>query len=182
MQIGNVTGAAGKMLILIPVLIITAAAVAYFLTRNARTVQPNDERRFDSSNLRPLFQPTDEELRDQAADEKKQLEELRNLRETWEFEQLLLENETKFRADATNQSAAELLRVAAQGSDAVTFCRAADIVVRLWREGETSLTAQDLAELLDSHFRLLPQQERTSGGIFRLRTEIEELRRDVRGQ
>lgn len=182
MQIGNVTGAAGKMLILIPVLIITAAAVAYFLTRNARTVQPNDERRFDSSNLRPLFQPTDEEIRAFEIAEENRREAEVNRREKLELEQLLHEKEDAFRAYPTNPNAAELLRVAAQGSDADTFCRAAGIVTRLWREDQTSLTAQDLAELLDSHFRLLPQQERTSGAIFELRNEIEELRRDVRGQ
>ncbi len=182
MQIGNVAGAAGKMLILIPVLIIVAAAVAYLLTRQRNAVQPATDRRLDDSNLRPLFQPSDEELHQLEIAETNRRKAEAKLREKWEFEQLLHEKEEAFRADPTNANAAEFLRVAAHGSDAQTFAAVAAKVTQLWRENRTNLTARDLADLLDSHFRLLPQLERTSGRIFELRTEIEELRRDVRGQ
>jgi hypothetical protein len=76
----------------------------------------------------------------------------------------------------------ELLFLAAQSENAKIFSEVSESVLNLWRENRIeNLTAHDLADLLDSHFRILPQQERTSGAIFWLKKEIERLRAEVRG-
>jgi len=72
--------------------------------------------------------------------------------------------------------------LASESENAKIFSEISENVIKLWRENRIeNLEARDLADLLDSHFRTLPQQERTSGELFWLREEIENLRREVRG-
>ena len=153
-----------------------------FLTRERQALPPaKDPRRFDVPPVyHSIFEPTDEEIRALETEEKRQLtanqaEETRliaeqNLAEIYDYRKV-------WRESPDARTTAELLRRAAENGNAAVFAEIAESVIKLSRENEiNNLSARDLAELLDSHFRLLPQQERTSGAIFRLKEEIAELR------
>jgi hypothetical protein len=135
-----------------------------------------------AENYRPLFQPTDEDIRQFKAEEKAQLaakladdgrrisEEklvnLEKLRQTW--------------LESPNKTATiELLYSASQTENSEAYLETVEIVLEAWQTGNISdLTADDLAHLLDSHFWLLPTHERTPGVSFRIQQEIAGLRRE----
>ena len=87
------------------------------------------------------------------------------------------EFEKNWRVLPDRKKTIELLFLASQSENAKTFSEISENVIKLWRENRIkNLSASDLADLLDSHFRTLPQQERTSGIGFWLKEEVKNLR------
>ncbi|MBK8813616.1 MAG: hypothetical protein IPN69_23195 [Acidobacteria bacterium] len=168
------------MLILITILIIAATAV-FLATRKRKLTGSESTNNLEAANYRPLFQPTDEELRAFENDETRRANDASAAVEKQEFEARLAASEAVWRDEPTAGNTAEFLRLATTGESSDIFIAATKKIIQFWQENRTVITARDLADLLDSHFRLLPQQERTSGEIFDLRTQIDELRREVRG-
>ncbi len=167
------------------VIIVGSAAVAgfsFYLKRRTKRLQTENPRQFidEPPPYRPLFAPTDDEIRAlekaesaeaaaKAADEArlltaKKLQAVRDFQEIW--------------ANESNKlNTVGLLRLAAVTENAGIFSETAEKVIEFWREKKiTNLTANDLADLLDSHLGTLPQQERTAGAVFWLRQEIMSLR------
>ena len=74
------------------------------------------------------------------------------------------------------QNTIELLSLAAQYGKADVFSDTADEIITTFRKnGITGLSARQLAKLLESHYRLLPATEQSSGELFLLKQDIAEL-------
>lgn len=160
----------------------TVAGFSIYLKRKNKSLESNNQKQFDDAPpVRSLFEPSDEELRAEKRQaqikfeaERKETEQkilLEKAKEWREFEQI-------WRREPTRQNTVGLLRLAAQSDSAEVFSQTAENVIQKFlHEQIGNLTAEDLADLLDSHFRILPQQERISGALFWLKQEIENLRR-----
>jgi hypothetical protein len=132
-------------------------------------------------NFRGLFQPTAEELRkydkaekklEQAkSDESKRLESAEKISKVVEFM-------TIWRDSPSRRNTLELLYIASQSESGTVYGDAAKSVLESWQNGKINdLSAEDLAQMLESHFWLLPSEQRTSGISFGLNQEIASLRR-----
>lgn len=156
---------------------------AFYLKRRKKSLETNSPKQFaEPPPFRSLFEPTGEEFR---ADEQAKSAELAAKKA--QDERLLkaarIETAHDFQKIWTNDpnkiNTLELFRLAAESADAAAFSETAETVIKFRREnGLESLTANDLADLLDSHLATLPQQERTAGALFWLRREITSLRAD----
>ena len=176
------------MLIFYTILVVLSAVAMLAILakrRNSKLLEQNPTKNFEAENFRPLFAPTDDELRafereEKAKIEAKKLDEARRI--LVEKAEKVTEFAREWRLAPDRKRTIELLFLAAESESAGIFSEISENVIELWRENRIeNLTARDLADLLDSHFRILPQQERTSGTAFWLREEIERLRREVRG-
>jgi hypothetical protein len=127
-------------------------------------------------NARPLFVPTDAELRQETATQTARSIARREYRSHTKSRAIVDEALSRWRNDPNGRSAAELLRVTAEHGLDGDFSRAAgEIVERSRVQGVSGLTPYDLAALLDSHLRILPATERGSGELFWLKEEIARL-------
>lgn len=176
------------MLILFTILVVLSAVAVfavYAKRRNSNLLEQNPPKNLEAPHYRPLFAPTEDEIRAFAREEKlraeaKVAEDARRI--LVEKAEKASEFEKDWALTPDRKKTIELLFLAAASENAKIFSEISENVIKLWRENRIeNLTAQDLADLLDSHFRILPQQERTSGALFWLREEIERLRREVRG-
>ena len=166
------------MLLLIAVL--ASLSAAYLLFRYAKRSPELPVHRTISTepplNARPLFAPTDEEL-SRETDEKAaraiaRLEYRAKAKARESVDAALLD----WRAERNVRTASELLYIAATNGLEGAFSRAANEIVEDFRASRfTGLAESDLAALLDSHVRLLPAEERSSGELFWLKQEISKL-------
>jgi hypothetical protein len=133
---------------------------------------------------RPLFAPSPDEVRAQErAEDEARLQTERAARAE-AARQILREKSVKaqdfmaaWQGSPEKQGTAELLRLAAGTESAEIFSEIAQNVIQVWKNKEIAgMPAADLAALLDSHLRLLPQQELNSGALFWLRQEVAALR------
>jgi hypothetical protein len=171
------------MLILLTILILAAAASAfiYFFNKN------NSERQLDSANvgtfpettpLRPLFEPSDEEMRAEllATDLRDQLDEV-HLDDEIERKHLA-EFRNRFRAWRAAPNVAEigdLLELARLDGD--SFAVAAETITKEFLNGRIDrISSDDLEQMLESHFWLLPAEKREPAISFRVKEAIRELR------
>ena len=174
------------------VIVVGSTAVlgfSFYLKRRAKSLGSYNPKQFDESMPpRSLFAPDAKELQIIELENEKR----RTAKDSAEARLLKAEEKAKKEAEKAENVRAcrerwqtapdrkttiELLRISAESGNAEIFSETAESVIELWRENKIeNLTAPDLADLLDSHFRLLPQQERTSGAIFWVKREIENLR------
>jgi len=176
------------MLYLFTILVVLSAGsllAIYVRRRNSNLLEQNPPKNLAAESFRPLFEPTEDELRACEREEKaqaaaKKAEAARQI--LVEKAEKVSEFEKVWSAAPDRKRTIELLFLASESESAKIFSEISENVIKLWRENRIeNLTARDLADLLDSHFRLLPQQERTSGALFRLKEEIGKLRGEVRG-
>ncbi len=167
------------------VIVVGISAVAgfsFYLKRKSKSLETSNRKQFDEPPpYRPLFAPTDEEIRALEREEEEKKETQRKEVEqkaAFERAEKVREFEKVWRNEPTKQNTIELLRLAAESESAEVFSQTAENVIQvLHHEQAGGLSKKDLADLLDSHLRILPQQERFSGAIFWLKQEIENLRR-----
>ncbi|NOT49370.1 MAG: hypothetical protein HOP17_16725 [Acidobacteria bacterium] len=133
-----------------------------------------------AETYRPLFAPTEDELRLAESEERRQLtakqaDEVRQehedkLRQLEEFRQAWL-------ASPNRAAAIELLHRASQVQEGDAYLETCESILAVWRDGRLAdLPAGDLAQLLETHFWLLPAENRTPGASFRLKEAAAELR------
>lgn len=168
------------MLLIIAVLAIVSAA--FLLFRYAKRQQPqiSDNNRVLSDpplGARPLFAPTDEELRrdarEQTAREIAKREYSARAKAREKIDAALL----AWRENKNRKCAAELLSVAAENGRDGDFARAAEEILATYHEsGIDGVPANDLAALIDSHLMLLSNEERSSGANFWVKKEVAKLR------
>ena len=149
---------------------------------NPKLLEENQPHFLVAENYRPLFEPTDDDLRRFEAEENAKLAAERAQEANLILEKKLV-NLEKLRQnwlESPNKAATiELLYRASQTENGEAYLDTADIVLEAWQTGNIpDLTADDLAHLLDSHFWLLPTHERTPGVSFRIQQEIAGLRRE----
>ena len=166
------------MLVIFTVVLLIAAAIILFVKRQTRTLLLEDQtpKHLNGENLRPLFAPDEEELRALEREELKMLEardvELRakerqkklasfeEFRETW--------RELPSRANTV-----ELLFRASELERGEVYL---DTIDELLHKRSDVFTNDEIAQLIESHFWLLPQSERTPGVTFTINRELAALR------
>ncbi|CAN5450355.1 hypothetical protein BH10ACI3_BH10ACI3_22610 [soil metagenome] len=171
------------MLYIIAVLAFLSAAFLLFRVTRRQDI-PLPVRNLISSepppNARPLFAPSDAELKHDADEREARDIGRREYRANATDRAAVDSALSVWRTEPDARSAGELLSVTAEKGLAGDFSRAAEEITTKFREqGIPGLTANDLAALLDSHMRLLSESERGSGAIFWLKQEVAKLRTDV---
>ena len=127
-------------------------------------------------NARPLFAPTDDELRLETEAKAARSIARREYRARADARARVDDALANWRSVGNVKSAAELLRLTVEDGLEGDFTRAAGEIIRVFRaSGVIGLSAPDLAALLDSLYRLLPAAERSSGEFFWLKEEIAAL-------
>jgi len=170
------------MLVLLTILLtlLAASAIIYFFNRRNFEKQLGFENSGflqETTNLRPLFEPTQEDLlaERRAADEKLETDARNELEET-EMKQV---REFRMRLDAWRKGPnkteiADLLEAAS--FDGELFTDAVDAIAGKFHNGEIEgLSTQDLAQMLESHFWLIPAEKRTPGVSYRFQTVLRSL-------
>ena len=155
---------------------------AFYLKRRNKSLEIKNQKQFDDvPPYRPLFAPTDEEIRALEREQQAKLEAEQKEAEhkvLSEKSEKAREFEKIWRNEPNKQNTIELLRLAAESESAEVFSQTAENVIQVWHNEQAGgLSKKDLADLLDSHLRILPQQERLSGTLFWIKREIEILRR-----
>ena len=175
------------MLLLLALLAAISAAillVRYLKRQDARSLEANQNYNLSAEGFRPLFAPTDEEMRaverevaERIAAENRLAAERIEQAKHDEVRRLQIE----WRAIPNRQNTGDLLYLASQTGDAELFSDVSHEILKVFREtGIGGLSPNELAELMDSHYRLLPQAERSSGSLFWLKQEIAELNAEAR--
>jgi hypothetical protein len=171
-----------KMLFFIIIFAFLTTATAAYAVLAFKNFDPSkNQKKFNPKNFRGLFQPTEEDIREfekaekEAAqaktDEVKRLESAEKLSKVAEFMQI-------WRELPSRRNTLELLYIASKSENGEVYNDAAKSVLASWHKGEINdLSAEDLAQMLESHFWLLPTEQRTSGNSFGLNQEIADLRR-----
>jgi hypothetical protein len=170
------------MLILLTIVVVLTALAAFSIfvnRRNSKLLEYNSHKNLAAETFRPLFQPTEEDIRGFELAEKAEIEALK-AKEARRILDEKAKNLSEFSIAWNNspdrKTTSELLLMASQSKSAKKFSEISNNVIKVLRENRIeNLSARELAELLDSLFRTLPQQERTSGEIFWLREEIKNL-------
>ena len=168
------------MFLIIAVLATLSAAFLLFLLTRRPDTEFLDQKSFSFEpppNARSLFAPSDSELKIEAAEQKARLIARREYRAKAKNRAVVDKAVADWRSTPDGKHAAELLRVTAERGLDGDFSRAAgEILDVFYGPGVDGLSSGDLAELVDSHIRLLPVSERGSGAIFWLKQEIAKLR------
>lgn len=170
------------MLILFTFLMFVSVIVAtvIWLKKNKSHSLPKKSEQFLSNNFRPLFEPAEEDIRAFEREEKQKSlakieaekrllfkeksDKVRNFLEIWR------ENPSKL-------NTIDLLKIASESESAEIYQKIASEVYEAYKTNViNSLSANDLIQLVESHFWLLPSQERTSGVKFWLKEESASLR------
>lgn len=153
-----------------------------YLKRKNKSLDTNNPRQFgEPPPYRSLFAPDEADVRASEREAQMKVEaEQKEAENAAAFEKSEKSRafEKIWRENPTKQNTVELLRLAALSESAEVFSQTAENVIQLSHQAQAGgLSKADLADLLDSHLRILPQQERFSGAIFWLKQEIENLRR-----
>lgn len=169
------------MLIVVSVTAVVGFSV--YLKRRSKSLENFNSKQFaDVLPPRSLFAPTDEEIRAFERAEKAEIlaeeNEKMRLLAVMKIEKAK-DFQNNWRVSPDKSKTIELLKIASEAADAEKFSEIAENVIQVWRENRiNNLNAADLAVLLDSHLKTLPQQERTSGALFWLKEEIKNLRKE----
>ena len=171
------------MLLLIAVLACIAAAFLLVRYTNRQSLPSSETNRYknlEPETFRPLFEPTAADMRAYEHEEA----EREAARERALADAVRVEQETRlqrlisaWRTSPDRQNTIDLLVRASEMNEADMFAEVAEEIIRNFNEqGIGGLSPGELAALLDSHCRLLPQAERGSGALFWVKEEIANLR------
>lgn len=170
------------MLFFIIIFSFFTSATAIYVILSIRNFNPSaNQNLFNPKNFRGLFQPTEKELRALEIAEKEaentKTEEAKLL-ELQEKISKVNEFTLVWRDLPSKRNTIEILYLASESSVEKVYNDAAKSVLEFWHSGKIeNLSASDLAQLLESHYWLIPDENRTSGVSFGLNQEIESLRR-----
>ena len=172
------------MLFLISSVIVLAAIVllAVFVKRQVANslIEQARTHELPEPRFRPLFEPTEEELLEAERIEAARVAELREEEKSRERAKKLAkfdELRQNWAKSPNRTSTVEVLYEASRSASGDIFWDTCESVLTAWRAGRIDdLSSNDLAQLLESHFWLLPENERTPGVSFRLKEEIAGLR------
>lgn len=161
-------------------LISVIVATAIWLKKNKPNSLPKKSEQFLSNNFRPLFEPTEEDVRAFEREEKQ-----RNLvKIESEKRQVLQEKADKakdflklWRENPTKLNTIDLLKVASESESGKIFQEIVSEILNEYKKDVIEkFSTDDLIQLVESHFWLLPSQEKTSGVKFWLKNETASLR------
>lgn len=155
-------------------------ATAIWLKKNKTHSLPKKSEQFLSNNFRPLFELTEEDIRAFEREEKQ-----KNLAKIEaEKRQILQEKVDKakkklevWRKNPSKLNTIDLLKIASESESAEIYQAIATEIFKEYKNNViNNLSADDLIQLVESHFWLLPPQEKTSGVKFWLKDETASLR------
>jgi len=170
------------MLFFLTIFVLILAALAFAAvarrSRRERHLPDYDPLNIDASQFRPLFMPSDEELA--AVEREKQDAIDAEQRETeHQAHEKKLANFAEFRqtwrASDKKENAAGLLARAVEFQNGEVFLETVKTI--LDERQNIDISDEDLAQLIESHFWLLPANERTPGVTFAVNEEIAALRK-----
>ncbi len=158
-----------------------------YLKRRAKSLKSENQKQFrEPPVFRSLFEPTSEEILALEREEKAEAEANRHeeaRRVLAEKAEKVQEFQKIWQNLPERKNTAELLRMAAESESGKVFSETAENVIKVFRNGRIEdLAFEDLIQLLESHFWLLPNEERTSGVSFWLKQEIASLRQSSAGK
>lgn len=163
-------------------LLIAGVSLAIFLKKLSGQNQLGENRpaHLAAESYRPLFAPTDEDLRSLEMEEKRLAAANLEAAERLEKEDKLAELD-KVRqawiAEPDRPSTIELLYRASRVGDGEAYLDTCDGVLAACRDGKlAAIPSSDLAQLLETHFWLLPAEQRTPGAGFRMKKAVAELK------
>lgn len=178
------------MLILLTILVVISAVVTISVivkTRKDRNFLASEfPKQVESMQFRGLFEPDAEEIRASELEEKARVEaekaeEIRRV--SAQKAQKLREFQEFWEIAPNRRNTVQLLNLAAQTESGKVFSETAENVLQNWQAKKIEdLKAEHLAQILESHFWLLPNEERTSGVSFWIKQEIAGLRRSSIGK
>jgi len=126
--------------------------------------------------LRPLFEPSADELKREAAEADAREIARREYRAKAELGARVGAALNAWRQARDRKTAIEMLRVASESGREGDLVRAAREIIEFHEaSGITGLTNDKLAILVASHIKLLPINERSSGDVFWLKQEVARL-------
>jgi len=162
------------------VLILAALAFAFVARRSRRDqVLPNyDPLNIDVSRFRSLFAPSEEDLAAVERGKQDAIDAEQSENERQEHEKKLAnfaEFRQTWRASEKKENVTDLLTRAAEFEDGEVFLETVKTI--LDERQNVDLSNEDLKQLIESHFWLLPANERTPGVTFAVNEEIAALRR-----
>jgi hypothetical protein len=166
------------MLLIFTVVFLIAAAIILFVRRQTRTplLEDQNPKYLNGENLRPLFAPDETELRSAELEKQKQ-DEAQWVEEAENERQKKLASFEEFRQTwrelPDRANTIELLFRASQTDLGTNYMETVDEILHKRPE---SLSDEDLAQLIESHFWLLPQSERTPGVTYTINHELAALR------
>jgi hypothetical protein len=168
------------MFFLIAVLALLSAAFLFARFARRQTNQITDQNTvlpLPPFGARPLFEPTDAEIRQQEEAKEARAIARRELSARAEARAAVDMAISDWRNDHSRANVARLLAVAAESGREGDFARAAKEIVKVYREsGIPGFSDSDMAALLDSHIRLVSVKEAGSGALFWLKQEVARLR------
>ncbi len=164
--------------IILTLLVLAAAAVIFIAKHQLRSglSEARAPRNLNGENLRSLFAPDEAELR--ATEEKERLltqtrakeeERLQAQKRLASFEDF----RQTWRESPSRMNTIELLLSASQTESGGIF---SDVVDEILHKRPAALSAAETADLIESHFWLLPQTERTPGVTFTINRDVAALR------
>jgi hypothetical protein len=166
------------------VVILAALALAFVarrIRRETRYFPENDPLSIDASQFRPLFAPSEEDLAKVEREKEAEMEALQREKERRESEKKLAkfaEFRQTWRASLNKVNTVELLTRAIEFQSGEIFLETVQVILGEQREGHlANMTDEDLAQLIESHFWLLPANERTPGVTFTINQELKALRK-----
>jgi hypothetical protein len=172
------------MFLLISVLVVlsVAATIYFFQRRQPPSLIEKKTSYFpDETDLRPLFALDQAEIDRAIRQEKAMAANAEAASAKAELDAELEAARRAWLADPGRKTTAQLIKLATETKRADTFAETANEIVRVHRERRISgLTDNDVAALLDSHYLLLPVNERSSGAIFWIKEEIAKLRASLK--
>ena len=170
------------MLFLLAVLVVFAAAVSIAVllkvSKKRRNLSTNYPEKLESPVYRSLFEADEAEIRafERARLEAEKRENLKQI--ATEKEKKVNQFLAVWQNLPSRKNTIELLYLASQSECGEIYFRITSRILEFWRAKKINdLSADDLADVLESHFWLLPSEQRTWGVSFGLRQEIADLRR-----
>ena len=166
------------MLFLIAVLALVSAAflLQLFIRRQTRSIEGPPVGQLESTGLRPLFEPDPADLKREAEAAEAREIARREYRASAEKAARVDAALAQWRSARDKRSAMDLLQVTTESGREGDFARAASEIIEFFRaSGIAGITSTGLSLLIDSHMRLLPQAERSSGALFWLKQEVARL-------
>ena len=168
------------MLTLLTILLLLAAVSAYFYlyrhTNDDRLLAPARDNS-EPSHLRPLFMPSDEDLRADELEAQKALKAIETAEKEAEDHRRVVDFHARldrWKAKAAKEDIADLLN--SVHDNGTLLADAAESICGEWDNGRLDLSESSLAQLIESHFWLVPAEKRTPGVSFRIQRLLSGLR------
>jgi hypothetical protein len=178
------------MLILFTILVVLSAVITVSVwlsnQKDRKTLSSDNPKEIEPPQFRSLFEPNEEEIRALEREEKARIaaqKDEKAKRVSAQKQEKVRKFQEIWASAPDKKNTIELIYLASESESGKIFSEIAENVVKLWQAKKIEdFSGDDLAQILESHFWLLPNEERTSGVSFWLKQEIAGLRTSPAGK